>query len=64
MQLFDKTADYQQPNLEGYYGEFGGAYIPEMLYGNVEELKKKYLEIMSDPDFQNRISYLIKRLCR
>jgi tryptophan synthase beta chain len=60
MQLFDKTADYQQPNLEGYYGEFGGAYIPEMLYGNVEELKKKYLEIMSDPDFQIEFHALLK----
>jgi tryptophan synthase beta chain len=60
MQLFDKTADYQQPNLEGYYGEFGGAYIPEMLYGNVEELKNKYLEIMSDPDFQIEFHALLK----
>jgi len=60
MQLFDKTADYQQPNLEGYYGEFGGAYIPEMLYGNVEELKNKYLEIMRDPDFQIEFHALLK----
>ena len=30
-------------NNKGYYGEFGGAFIPEMLYPNVEELRKKYI---------------------
>ena len=39
-------------NENGYYGEFGGAYIPEMLYPNVEELRSNYLEIMADPNFQ------------
>ena len=33
---------YQQPNIFGYYGNFGGAYIPEMLHRNVEELKSRY----------------------
>ena len=60
MQLFDKTAEYQQPNKEGYYGEFGGAYIPEMLFGNVEELKHQYLEIMNDPDFQIEFHALLR----
>jgi len=60
MQLFDTTANYQQPNEEGYYGEYGGAYIPEMLYGNVEELKNKYLEIMNDPAFQAEFHALLK----
>lgn len=36
----------------GYYGEFGGAYIPEILYANVENLRKAYLEIIKDPAFQ------------
>ena len=36
----------------GYYGNFGGAYIPEMLYPNVEELRNNYLRIISDPAFQ------------
>ena len=31
-----------QVNEEGYYGKFGGAYVPEMLYNNVENLKNKY----------------------
>ena len=34
-----------QPDKNGYYGEFGGAYIPEMLYHNVETLRKNYLKI-------------------
>lgn len=60
MQLFDTAANYQQPNEEGYYGEYGGAYIPEMLYGNVEELKNKYLEIINDPAFQAEFHALLK----
>jgi tryptophan synthase beta chain len=60
MQLFDKTAEYQEPNPEGYYGEFGGAYIPEMLFGNVEELKNQYLDIMNDPDFQIEFHALLR----
>lgn len=47
-------------NENGYYGEFGGAYIPEMLYPNVEELRSNYLEIMSDPIFQNEFQSLLK----
>ena len=43
---------YQHPNEFGYYGKFGGAYIPEMLHRNVEELKSRYLEIMNETSFQ------------
>ena len=35
-------------NEKGYYGEFGGAYIPEMLYPNVEELRQNYLKITAN----------------
>jgi tryptophan synthase beta chain len=45
---------------KGYYGHFGGAYIPEMLYPNVEELRNNYLSIMSQPDFQEEFQYLLK----
>lgn len=45
---------------KGYYGEFGGAFIPEMLYPNVEELKEKYLKIMAQPDFQSEFQQLLK----
>ena len=32
-------------NSNGFYGDFGGAYIPEMLFSNIDELKKNYLRI-------------------
>ncbi|MBK8879232.1 MAG: tryptophan synthase subunit beta [Haliscomenobacter sp.] len=44
----------------GYYGEFGGAFIPEMLYSNVEELRKNYLEITQEPGFQQQFQHLLK----
>ncbi len=50
---------YKQPNIFGYYGNFGGAYIPEMLHRNVEELSKRYLEIMYDASFQKEFHELL-----
>lgn len=47
-------------NEKGYYGDFGGAYIPEMLYPNVEELRQKYLSIIQDPSFQLEFKALLK----
>jgi len=44
----------------GYYGEFGGAFIPEMLYPNVEELRTRYIEIIYNPDFQKQFRNLLK----
>ncbi|NUO03766.1 MAG: tryptophan synthase subunit beta, partial [Saprospiraceae bacterium] len=44
----------------GYYGEFGGAYIPEMLHPNVEELRENYLRIMYSDDFQREFYQLLK----
>jgi len=44
----------------GYYGEYGGAYIPEMLYHNVEELRKRYLDIIYRDDFQKELKSLLK----
>jgi tryptophan synthase beta chain len=44
----------------GYYGEFGGAYIPEMLYPNVEELSAKYLDIIYSDDFQAEYQSLLR----
>lgn len=45
---------------KGYYGVFGGAYIPEMLYPNVAELKEQYLKISEAPDFQKEFKDLLK----
>lgn len=49
-----------QVDEKGYYGEFGGAYIPEMLYPNVEELRSRYLNIMKEESFQNEFKELLK----
>ena len=47
-------------NEKGYYGQFGGAFIPEMLYPNIEELRQKYLSIMAEPDFKAEFDQLLK----
>ncbi len=44
----------------GYYGKFGGAYIPEMLYPNIEELRLNYLEITQSEEFQKEFRKLLK----
>lgn len=44
----------------GFYGSFGGAFIPEMLYPNVEQLRSRYLEITSDPAFQEAFRALLR----
>jgi tryptophan synthase beta chain len=45
----------------GFYGKFGGAFIPEMLYPNVEELRTKYLSIIAEPSFQEEYMYLLEQ---
>ncbi|MEQ3674215.1 MAG: tryptophan synthase subunit beta [Dokdonia sp.] len=47
-------------NQSGYYGDFGGAFIPEMLYPNVEELRSQYVEIINDPSFQKDFQNLLR----
>lgn len=49
-----------QVDENGYYGEFGGAYIPEMLYPNVKNLKEEYLKIIETEEFQNEFKSLLK----
>jgi tryptophan synthase beta chain len=44
----------------GYYGSFGGAYIPEMLHPNIEELRQNYLSILGDPEFQGQFHQLLR----
>ncbi|GAA4420523.1 tryptophan synthase subunit beta [Nibrella viscosa] len=46
-------------NNKGFYGHFGGAFIPEMLYPNVEELRENYLQIMNEPEFQAEFRALL-----
>ena len=45
---------------KGFYGDFGGAFIPEMLHANIEELRNHYMEIIYDPDFQDEMQDLLK----
>jgi len=44
----------------GYYGNYGGAYIPEMLYPNIEALKEKYLEAINDISFREELNTLMR----
>lgn len=52
--------NYKTPDENGYYGEFGGAFVPEMLYPNVEKLQQKYLEIIESNEFQTEFQDLLK----
>ena len=54
----EQTTTYHV-NEEGYYGEFGGAYIPEILYSNVKTLQKAYKEILQEPEFQKEYDNLL-----
>jgi len=47
-------------NDKGFYGNYGGAYIPEMLFPNIEEIRLKYLDILDDPHFQTEFNALLK----
>ena len=44
---------------DGYFGEFGGAYVPEMLYPNVRELQESYRGIIESPDFIREFKALL-----
>ena len=48
----------------GFYGQFGGAYIPEMLYPNIEQLTERYLSIMSESSFKIEFNQLLKNYVR
>ena len=54
------TTTLKQPNLRGYYGEFGGAFVPEMLFNNVEELRTNYLEIINSSSFKIEFDALLR----
>jgi len=60
MKKKSKETDVRSPDKNGYYGEFGGAFIPEMLYPNVEELRKKYRGIIQSHSFRREFNFLLK----
>ena len=47
-------------NEEGFYGQYGGAYIPEILYKTVEDLKHQYLHILQSAEFQQEYHQLLR----
>lgn len=63
---YTDAAEYKQsktkyaPDENGYYGRFGGAFIPEMLHRNVEELRTKYLDIINEAAFQKEYQQLLQ----
>lgn len=59
IKIAQKENESFAPDEQGYYGRFGGAYIPEMLHRNVEELRTKYLEIIYEQEFQNEYQQLL-----
>lgn len=46
-------------NSKGYFGEFGGSYIPEMLYAPISELSARYKEVIAEESFQKELSHLL-----
>lgn len=55
-----KTKEIFKVDKHGYYGEFGGAYIPEMLHNNVQQLRENYLKITGDKKFRKEFNALLK----
>jgi tryptophan synthase beta chain len=56
----NKQQIFSQPDEHGYYGEFGGAFIPEMLHANIETLRENYLKISSTKKFKQEFDLLLK----
>lgn len=56
--VYIKTGTANVPDARGYYGEFGGRFVPETLIPALDELEAAYAEAMSDPAFQNELAHL------
>jgi len=54
------TKNAYHVDFAGFYGEFGGAFIPEMLHANVHELEERYLSITSEPEFKAEFDQLLR----
>lgn len=55
----NKISSKFQVNDNGFYGNYGGAYIPELLFSNVEELKQNYLSIIKEDSLQKDFNKLL-----
>ena len=60
MKTFQVNMKTFQVNEEGYYGEFGGAYIPEILHQCVEDLKNAYRQVLESEDFKQEFNQLLR----
>ena len=49
-------------NSNGFYGDFGGSYIPEMLFSNIDELKKNYISIVEKDSFNKEFNFYLKNM--
>src|SRR5215210_365967 len=56
----DSTTIRRDPDLRGYFGEFGGRFVPETLVEPVEALERAYLQVRDDPTFQLELDRLLK----
>lgn len=52
--------NYQQPDADGFYGEFGGSFIPEMLQSNITELRENYEKILTSSDFKQEYNRCLR----
>jgi len=59
IEIMEKKNKYTKPDEMGFYGDFGGAFIPELLRQNIEELKENFERIATDFDFQNEFKNLL-----
>jgi tryptophan synthase beta chain len=48
------------PDKSGYFGQFGGAFVPELLFPNVKELEDNYIQIIESEEFQQEYKDLLK----
>ena len=55
---------YKQPDKNGFYGRFGGRFVPETLMTAVLELEEAYRESQADPFFSSRIGSPFETICR
>ena len=51
--------NYSPDNL-GFYGNYGGAFIPEMLHSNISRLQRTYLDIINEDSFQKEFNELLR----
>ena len=55
-----KISQSYNVDKKGFYGEFGGAFIPEMLYPNIKELEENYIKLTSEINFKREFEQLLK----